>query len=101
MPKSRQLSPTQALCLAYLQQNGGKLARYPGGFWMKPGLAGFAIQRGNLTPEIYFTTPTVKALIQAALVQASAFNQNAAGLFPVEIELAGGEKTALAGPLIV
>lgn len=92
MPKSRPISPTQAQCLAYLQQNGG--------YWMKPGLAGFAIQRGSLTPEIYFTTATIKALIQAALVQASAFNQNSAGLFPVEIELAAGGKTALAGPLI-
>lgn len=99
MPKLRPISPTQAACLAYLQQSGGNLARYPGGYWMKPGIAGHAIQRGSLTPEIYFTTATVKALIQAALVQASAFNQNSAGLFPVEIELAAGGKTALAGPL--
>ncbi len=101
MPKPRPISPAQRLCLAYLQQNGGKLARYCGGYWMKPGLAGYAIQRGALTPEIYFTTPTVKALIQAALVQASAFNQNSAGLFPVEVELADGGKTADDGPLVV
>lgn len=101
MPKQRQLSPSQAQCLAYLQQNGGKLAIYPGGFWMKPGIASHAIHRGAITPEIYFTTPTVRALIQAAVVKASAFNQNAAGLFPVEIELAAGGKTALAGPLSV
>lgn len=101
MPKPAKLSPVQAQCLAYLQENGGKLARYPGGFWMKPGLAGFAIQRGALTPEIYFATPTVKALLQAAVVEASAFQSNARGVFAVEIELADGKKTADADPLVV
>ncbi|TXH13692.1 MAG: hypothetical protein E6R03_10895 [Hyphomicrobiaceae bacterium] len=87
--------------MAYLQQNGGKLARYPGGFWMQPGIKGHAIHRGAITPEIYFSTPTIRALLQAAVVKASAFKQNAAGLFPVEIELADGKKTADAGPLSV
>lgn len=54
-----------------------------------------------LTPEIYFATPTVKALLQAAVVEASAFQSNARGVFPVEIQLADGKKTADAGPLIV
>lgn len=68
---------------------------------MKPGIAGYSIQRCALTPEIYFATPTVKALLQAAVVEASAFQSNARGVFPVEIQLADGKKTADAGPLIV
>ena len=98
MPKPRPISHTQAACLSYLEQSGGKIARYPGGFWMLPGLSHKAITRGPIPPGVWFTTATIKSLIQSKRLTITAWNSNAAGLFPTEAELTPETKSAASDP---
>lgn len=94
MPKTRPISPTQAACLSYLEQSGGNLARYPGGYWMLPGLSSRSITRDPIPPGIWFTTATVKSLIHSKRLTVTAWNSNAAGLYPVAVKLTQPEQPA-------
>lgn len=87
MPKHRPISPTQAACLSYLEQSGGNLARYPGGYWMLPGLSHQAIARTPLPAGLWFTTATIKSLIHSKRLTVTAWNSNAAGLYPEAVKL--------------
>lgn len=70
--KPVKLSPTQQNAVDYMKANGGSLKRYPGGIWMKLGLTGKAVEQGLLIPgEVWFATPTIKALIAAGAVTVS------------------------------
>lgn len=84
---SAKLSTVMQAAVDHARENGGKLCRYPGGFWMKPGLDWQATERGSLVDGVWFGTTTVQALIQRKAAEVSKWNQNARGKFAVEITI--------------
>lgn len=85
------MTKTMQDALAYAKQNGGKLCRYPGGFWMREGLQGTAVERGTLQDEVWFSSQTIQGLLKRKAVSAVQFRQNASGEFPVMVAVIAGE----------
>lgn len=69
MPET--LSSTQLEVLAKMRAGGGRIERWPGGFWTIPGTA-FDDASGYRVPEWYAVTTTVRALAARGLIVPSA-----------------------------
>ena len=61
MSAAPKLSPTQAQAVAVIKARGGKIERWPGGFWTTPGIE-FDQRPGYRVPNWYVGAGTVKAL---------------------------------------
>jgi hypothetical protein len=76
------LSPEMKMTLAYMQSNGGRLFRWPGGFWAK--------DEYQLRSNIYFGTSTIQALVRRGLAEYVGYKEHKrGGEFPVEVVLCG------------
>lgn len=73
------LSPTMQACVEYAQQHGGKLARYPGGFWCRAGLETWA--------SPWFGTSTVEALVKRGVAEYTRRKDGKHGGFPIEVTI--------------
>lgn len=86
--KQAKLSLEMQNAVELMRANGGKLARYAGGYWMKPGLTGAAASGSSaMRGSIYFSTATVKGLVKRGLAIETAWRKNALGQFATEITL--------------
>lgn len=87
-PAKPKLSPTMQSAVDHARANGGKLCRYPGGAWMRPGLTGRAVEIGAIIPgEVWFSTQTIQSLIarRAVVVSGWAHTSWDSGKFPTEV----------------
>jgi hypothetical protein len=73
-----ELSSTMKAARDYAQQHGA-LCRYPGGFWSKPG--------GRDEGGMWFSTPTVQALVKRGVAAYTEWVDGRSGRFPVRAEL--------------
>ena len=73
---SYDFSPEMLKAMTHAMQNGNKLTRHPGGFWMNAAGTG-----------ISFGTSTIAALVARKAAIYSNWKRNAAGEFPIEITL--------------
>lgn len=89
--KDKELTPVMRGLRAYMLANGGRIVRYPGGFWAKADW-----KHGN---EPYFGTTTVEALVARGVIGYTVWREGKrTGMkFPVEAKLcapAAGETGA-------
>lgn len=77
------VSNTMTQAIAYAKMHGGKLTRYPGGFWTHEGAY------ANNTHPVTFGTSTVAALVMRGVMRYSRFQESTRGFgrFPIEAEL--------------
>jgi hypothetical protein len=75
------LSPEMKATLVYMQSNGGRLFRWPGGFWAK--------DEYQLRSNIYFGTSTIQALVRRDLDEYVGYKAHTRGCgeFPIEVVL--------------
>jgi hypothetical protein len=78
--KSDGLSATMRAAVSVAKENGGKLTRYPGGFWCRPGLATHG--------HPWFGTTTIQALVSRGVCVYSQWFNGTRARFPVEVTLA-------------
>ena len=71
------LSSTMERALSFASDNGGKIKRYPGGFWGQNGLN---------TQQPWFGTPTIQALVSRGYFEYSDWTIGATR-FPIEVSL--------------
>ena len=79
MKETPTLSPEMQLAFDAAKANGGKLIRFPGGFWY-----------GHAAPKLNdrsFGTTTANALVRRGFANWSAWQKNARGEFPIELTL--------------
>ena len=74
------LSITMLECLALMKENGGKIVRFPGGFWAQEGWN----HHGQS-----FGSSTIEAMISRGLASYTAWQKHGIGIgkFPVEATL--------------
>lgn len=84
--KQPKLSPTQQAALELAKVNGGKLCRYIGGCWMKPGME-YATKPDLLKRDTWHNTPTIQAMIDKGVFKPSAFRANSLGTFCTEVTI--------------
>lgn len=70
------LSPTMLAAYEVIKEGGGKLHRFPGGYWR-------TVENAN----IYFGMQTVHALVTRGVAFYSNYRDGIKGRFPVEITL--------------
>lgn len=79
-----QLTPEMERARASARAHGGKLARYPGGFWV----AGEFNPAQDPRPAVHFGTSTVEALVNRGLMAYTDFKYRGDGSsFPIMAEL--------------
>lgn len=71
------LTRTMQTALAFANKHGGKLERYPGGFWMEP-------KHTGSTAKQWFGTSTVHALVTRGVMEYTAWQEGRNFKFPVE-----------------
>lgn len=69
------LTDTMKTCLHYVALHGGKIDRWPGGFW-REGTAG-----------LWFGTTTIEALVKRGKLRYSAYRESQGRSFPIQAEL--------------
>lgn len=79
------LSPTMQDAITIATANGGKLTRYPGGFWCRSGL--------NTHEHPWFGTTTIQALVSRGVFAYSQWFEGGRSRFPVEVTLAAATQT--------
>jgi hypothetical protein len=72
------LSRTMLAAHRHAMANGGRLRRFPGGFWMRPNAKG----RGD---GPYFGTSTIEALVARGVAEYTEWKEGRGGWFPVEV----------------
>lgn len=90
MTKLSEMSATMAACLAFIEaarnEHGGKIVRFPGGYWTHAGC-----DRNGRRPSQYFGTPTIEALVKRGWLRYSRWQEATAPArsrsFPVEAEI--------------
>ena len=75
------LSVTMQKALDFANQHGGKLVRYPGGFWMQEG---FKTDNHTWMNRRWFGTSTVQALVARQEMWYSRWQTGRNGEFPIE-----------------
>ena len=81
------LSSTQQQAVAKIRADGGKIERWPGGFWTTPGMT-FVQRNGYRAPDWYVTVQTIAVLSRLGLLRKT----KVVGSLAVEFELT--EKTS-------
>lgn len=79
-PKPVKLSPRMQAAFNHMQQNGGKLKRFPGGYWAREGWSW-----SNRGPS--FGTSTIEALVSRDVAYYSDWKDGRGGQFPVEVKI--------------
>ena len=77
---AEKLSSTMEDAVSIAKENGGKLSRYPGGFWCRPGLKSYE--------RPWFGTTTIQALVSRGVFTYSQWFNGTHSRFPVEVTLA-------------
>lgn len=73
-----ELSTTMRAAIDYAQRNGGKLIRYPGGFWAPEG---WRQGHGN-----HFGASTIQALVSRGIAEYTGWqDRSSGGRFPIEV----------------
>lgn len=74
------LSITMLECLALMKENGGKLMRFPGGFWAQEG---WCLGKGS-----YFRASTIQTLVNRGVATYTVWkDRGCCGKFPIEAML--------------
>ena len=81
------LSDTMLDVVAKMRAAGGRLERWPGGFWTTPGMAVKSISQGYRIPVWSTSTHTVKALAARGVIAADAEQPTSTGSFIVGYRL--------------
>lgn len=76
------LTATMHDAVAYAQKHGGKMVRYPGGFWAREGWKGFE--------RPWFGSPTVNALVDRGVTEFTNWKEGKRSRFPIEAKLKAG-----------
>lgn len=71
------LSPTMTNALRWIKEWGGKVKRYPGGFWSSP----------QAFLSVTFGTSTIEALVKRGVMAYSEWKDGRNGRFPIEANL--------------
>ena len=82
----KDLSDTQRETVRRMKDAGGKIERWPGGFWTTPGMT----QNLRGYPEWSVTTHTIKALVRKGVIKESKLQPVRIGNFVVEHVLEHG-----------
>lgn len=83
MTTETEVSETMQAALAYADQHGGKLTRYPGGFWTHDGA-----YKNTAYPKT-FGSSTIAALVLRGRMRYSRWQESSRqfGRFPIEAEI--------------
>ena len=73
---AKALTPTMHHARVYARKHGGKLYRYPGGYWAKPNWQ---------QSEHSFGTLTIEGLVSRGVAEYSDWREGRNGRFPVEV----------------
>lgn len=80
---NEKLSSTMQKALDHARQHGGKLERYPGGFWMASGIRAEDLMDGWINRK-WFGTPTVQALVNRGELEYTKWQEGKKRRFPIE-----------------
>jgi len=78
------LSPTMQAALNVVRNHGGRLERWPGGFWTYHGCLR---QPHTGYPTWSIGTTTVQALVKRGALQYVEWKENSSGRFPITAEI--------------
>lgn len=73
------LSPTMQRAVEYAKESGGKIVRYPGGFWAKQNWRGEQYEK-------WYGTTTIQALVSRGVFEYTQWHEGRSR-FPVEVTL--------------
>lgn len=74
-----ELTPTMKRAIAYMQRHGGKVVRYPGGYW--------ASETWHMWAGAPYKTPTIEALVRRGMAEYTAWKDGKNERFPIECSL--------------
>lgn len=85
---AHELSPEMYRALKYAEKHGGKLERYPGGYWREPNWQPGAYVYGQEVSQS-FGTSTVEGIVRRGRGQYTLWKDGKNGKFPVEMTVGG------------